>query len=103
MVDDDNGFKWQSWFERKADGGFKLGIQDWFGDFSGSTHQIWLVSAHVTRFGKGKPRVEVGHATCKKIILFYFSVNHICFFRLLAESKDLNVMRLGTKSCEIKI
>ena len=55
----------------------------------------WLVSAshdiHVTGFGVGKPRVEVGHATCKKIILFYFSVSVICFFLLLANGKDLNV------------
>ena len=55
----------------------------------------WLVSAsgdiHVTRFGAGKPCVEVGHATCKKIILFYFSVSVICFFLLLANGKDLNV------------
>ena len=57
----------------------------------------WLVSAsgdiHVTRFGAGKPCVEVGHATCKKNILFYFSISHICFFHLLADGKDLNVTR----------
>ena len=57
----------------------------------------WLVSAshdiHVIGFGVGKPHVEVGHATCKKITLFYFSVSHVCFFCLLADSKDLNVMR----------
>ena len=62
-----------------------------------STHQNCLVSAsrdiHVTVFGVGRPRVEVGHATCKKITLFYFVVSHVCFFRLLANGKDLNVMR----------
>ena len=53
----------------------------------------WLVNAsrdiHMTGFRAGKLRVEVGHATCKKIILFYFSVSHVCFFRLLANGKDL--------------
>ena len=62
-----------------------------------SMRQIWLVSAsrdiHVTGFRAGKPCVEVGHETCKKIILFYFFVSHICFLRLLADDKDLNVTR----------
>ena len=57
----------------------------------------WLVSAlcdiHLTGFGVGKPRVEVGHATSKKISLFYFSISHICFLHLFVDDKDLNVMR----------
>ena len=36
---------------------------------------------HVTGFGVGKPRVKVGGVMCKKISLFYFSVNNFSFPR----------------------